>query len=237
MTVELGEYKKRMDLMARSRSSYAQGGRQVFGNPIFNNINDVNFQFEFPKFGQPLGPGPTPTTSGNSPSAASYKRGSSFDTVNSPPNDLPGLSTTTTSNANSPAESTNDLKKTTTKEDLSKLSNVFTPPLSNVNVGSNSRSSMDSASTSSPSASSHTNTAPSSSCGTSPEPYTQSPMGFKPVDTLTTIGEEQTTMFANTNTNQGKTHKALVQVGPVTHTDQSANHKRRLLTICQCRHQ
>src|SRR5687768_4223328 len=29
---------------------------------------------------------------------------------------------------------------------------------------------------------------------TSPEPVTQSPMGFKPVETLTTIGEEQPTM-------------------------------------------
>lgn len=216
MTVELSEYKKRMELLARSRNTYPQGSQSVFGNPIFNNINDVNFQFEFPKFGQLPGSAPSNGTtavnsningSGNSPSAlSSYKRGSSFDTLNSPsPKDLPGLSTAATSNANSPSDSINGLKKTTTKEDLSKLSNVFTPPLTNSNVASTSRSSMDSASTCSPSASSHTNTAPSSSCGTSPEPYTQSPMGFKPVDTLTTIGEEQTTIFANTNSNQGKT--------------------------------
>jgi AP-1-like transcription factor len=211
MTVELNEYKKRMELLSKSRSTYPHGGQQVFGNPIFNNINDVNFQFEFPRFGQLPGAPSNGITAantninGSSPSALStYKRGSSFDTLNSPsPKDLPGLSTAATSNANSPSESVNGLKKTSTKEDLSKLSNVFTPPLTNGNVANTSRSSMDSASTCSPSSSSHTNTAPSSSCGTSPEPYTQSPMGFKPVDTLTTIGEEQTAMFANTNTAQG----------------------------------
>ncbi|ERT01900.1 hypothetical protein HMPREF1624_00195 [Sporothrix schenckii ATCC 58251] len=213
MTVEINEYKKRMELLSRSRSSYTQGGQQVFGNPIFNNINDVNFQFEFPKFGQLPGPASSngttavnTNTNDNSPTLSSYKRGLSFDTLSSnSPKELPGLSTTATSNANSPAESINSLKKTSTKEDLSKLSNAFTPPLTNGNVANASRSSMDSASTCSPSASSHTNTAPSSSCGTSPEPFTQSPMGFKPVDTLTTIGEEQPTIFTNTNANANTT--------------------------------
>ena len=240
MTVELNEYKKRMELLSKSRSPYVQAGRHVFGNPLLNNINDVSFQFEFPKFGQLPGPGPAPaplattpaatpstTNNNNSPSAlSSYKRGLSFDTLNTPsPVDLPGLSTSTTSNANSPADSVNNglIKKTTTttnKDDLSKLSNVFTPPLSNVNT---SRSSMDSGCTSSPSSSTHTNTAPSSSCGTSPEPYTQqSPMGFKAVDTMATIGEEQAAMFAaNTNTNQGKrdfycsTRSSMISSRPV----------------------
>ncbi|CAK7219305.1 DNA-binding transcription factor yap1 [Sporothrix bragantina] len=222
MTVELNEYKKRMELLSRSRSTYPQGGRQVFGNSMINNINDVSFQFEFPKFGQLPGPSPTAATpaatnSNNSPSAlSSYKRGLSFDTLNTPsPVELPGLSTSATTNANSPAESINGLKKTTTKDDLSKLSNVFTPPLTNVHT---TRSSMDSGSTSSPSASSHTNTAPSSSCGTSPEPYTQSPMGFKPVDTMATIGEEQAAMFANinTNTNQDVSHFANVDLSDMS---------------------
>ncbi|CAK7223330.1 DNA-binding transcription factor yap1 [Sporothrix curviconia] len=225
MTVELNEYKKRMELLSRSRTAYSQGSsRPVFGNSMINNINDVSFQFEFPKFGQLPGPSPTaatpaPTTNGNnsnnnSPSALSnYKRGLSFDTLNTPsPVELPGLSTSATSNANSPTESINGLKKTT-KDDLSKLSNVFTPPLTNVIT---SRSSMDSGSTSSPSASSHTNTAPSSSCGTSPEPYTQSPMGFKPVDTMATIGEEQTAMFANTNTNQDISQFANVDISDMS---------------------
>ncbi|CAK7205532.1 DNA-binding transcription factor yap1 [Sporothrix eucalyptigena] len=230
MTVELNEYKKRMELLSRSRSTYPQGGRQVFGNSMINNINDVSFQFEFPKFGQLPGPTATTTspsttnTNGNSPALSSYKRGLSFDTLNTPsPNELPGLSTSATSNANSPSESTNGLKKITTKEDLSKLSNVFTPPLSNVNAANTSRSSMDSGSTSSPSASSHTNTAPSSSCGTSPEPYTQSPMGFKPVDTMTTIGEEQAAMFANTNTNQDFSQFANVDINDMSWLNNQTN--------------
>ncbi|RCI16731.1 hypothetical protein L249_2764 [Ophiocordyceps polyrhachis-furcata BCC 54312] len=46
--------------------------------------------------------------------------------------------------------------------------------------------------TSSPSASSNSNAGGAvSSCGTSPEPANHSPMGFKPLETLTTIGEEQ----------------------------------------------
>ncbi len=191
MTVELSEYKKRMTLMARPRVNAPQAGPQLFGNPIFNNINDVNFQFEFPKFGQL--PGPGAVTNSNSPGGLSSAK-------SSPRNDISGLSTAATSNVNSPADSANSVKKSSTREDLSKLSSIFSPPLTSGNIGAVSRSSMDSASTSSPSASSHSNTAPSSSCGTSPEPFTQSPMGFKPVDTLTTIGEEQPTMFANTNT-------------------------------------
>ena len=206
MTVELNEYKKRMTLMSKSRPNLAQTGHQVFGNPIFSNINDVNFQFEFPKFGQLPGPGDNTSSAVSSNShLATGKRLSSADTMSSPSTDLPGLSTASTSVVNSPAEQSN--KKSPPKEDLSKLSNAFTPPTTNGHTTNTARCSMDSGSTSSPSASSHSNTAPSSSCGTSPEPYTQSPMGFKPVDTLTTIGEEPSTAFANmaTTANQGQT--------------------------------
>ncbi len=55
MTVELNEYKKRVTLMASSRSP-AQGPPRPFGQAFVNNINDVNFQFEFPKFGALPGP-------------------------------------------------------------------------------------------------------------------------------------------------------------------------------------
>ncbi|OAA61061.1 ap-1-like, bzip transcription factor [Niveomyces insectorum RCEF 264] len=208
MTVELNEYKKRMALLAKSRSTYPHGGHQVFGNPIFNNINDVNFQFEFPKFGH-VAPLPAAASVSSRSSAPSLKAPSS-DAATSPAKDSTGVTTANTSEQNSPsASSNNSAKKTAQKEDLSKLSSVFTPPLTSNNVVNASRTSLDSASTSSPSTSCHTNTAPSSSCGTSPEPYNQSPMGFKPVDTLTTIGEEQQqqqlpTMFAPTNPNHNQ---------------------------------
>lgn len=201
MSVELNEYKKRVSLMTRSRSTYPQGGHQLFGNPIFNNINDVNFQFEFPKFGQLSDPA---SQSGASPSAASSsKRTPSFDTSLQSPNEGKGSNTTATSIQGSPADSTRDGLQKMNKDDLSKLSSVFSPALSN--APSAPRTSMDSASTSSPSSSSHSASTSNSSCGTSPEPFTQSPMGFKPVDTMTTIGEEHPTMFANTNSGQGKT--------------------------------
>jgi AP-1-like transcription factor len=80
----------------------------------------------------------------------------------------------------------------------------------NKDVTNNSRTSFDShlslgggTNSSSPSASTTSNMGPSSSAGTSPEPFTQSPMGFKPVDTMTTIGEEQPSV---TSTGQGKTY-------------------------------
>ncbi|KAG6127033.1 hypothetical protein E4U12_006121 [Claviceps purpurea] len=60
-------------------------------------------------------------------------------------------------------------------------------------TGTASRCSLDlGAATSSPSVSSNSNAeGPGSSCGTSPEPLMQSPTAFKPIETLTTIGEEQ----------------------------------------------
>jgi AP-1-like factor len=94
-------------------------------------------------------------------------------------------------NADSPLDKQN-------KDDLAAFTGIFSPPLTTNTIANASRSSLDSlhysaapTNTSSPSASSHSNMGPSSSCGTSPEPFTQSPMGFKPIDTLTTIGEEQ----------------------------------------------
>ncbi|CAK7566426.1 MAG: DNA-binding transcription factor yap1 [Sporothrix epigloea] len=205
MTTELNDYKKRMELMSKSRSSYLHGGgRHVFGNPVINNINDVNFQFEFPKFGQLPGPTPTPITPSTTKSnnsiretLSSFQRGPSHETLNTPsPVELTSPNTSATRNTDSPVEPVNSLRNSAIKDDLSSFSNVFTPTLTNI---SNSRSSMDSGSTSSPSASSHTTAALSSSCGTSPESYKQSPTGFKPVDTMATIGEEQLAMFADTN--------------------------------------
>ena len=197
MGVELNEYKKKLSLVSVSKPPLA--GRSPFGNPIFNNINDVNFQFEFPKFGQLPGPSP----------ASSVPRTRSF--TQSPPVNTgiqgsvsPGAQNNTTSPASSSYTSGLDAQ---TREELAKFSGIFSPPLTNGVVADASRSSMDShyslagTATSSPSASSGSNPGASSSCGTSPEPSAQSPMGFKPVDTLTTIGEEQT----NADGTQGET--------------------------------
>ncbi|KAK0707536.1 transcription factor PAP1-domain-containing protein [Lasiosphaeris hirsuta] len=192
MTVELNEYKKRVSLMAnKNRPSINHGlSHGAFGLPVINNINDVNFQFEFPKFGTlpgPKEPKKSPVT------APSSKRGSR--------DQLSPLDKS--SSSNSPANSSNYGLESQNKDDLASFAaGLFSPPLTNVNVANASRTSLDShysaggaTSTSSPSASSNSNMGgPSSSCGTSPEPFTQSPMGFKPVDTLTTIGEEQSSL-------------------------------------------
>lgn len=222
MSVELREYRKKLSSnggTARNSSlnnglpNYLAG--KGFGNGL-NNPNDVNFQFEFPRFGRLPGPSPSSTL-------------------------LTGVSTSPTVNGNqipSPVErnqvsprdqslqysasngSTAGLTQTPGQldgGDMSGLSGLFSPSLlesvgktppfeyfGNTANGSNgSRSSTDSASGnmstghntsySSPSASSNSNHGPSSSCGTSPEPTTmQSPGYSKATDTtLTTIGEEQ----------------------------------------------
>ncbi|KAK4174589.1 transcription factor PAP1-domain-containing protein [Triangularia setosa] len=167
MTVELNEYKKRLSTLSNGRPSY-QGPMKPFGAPFLQNMNDVNFQFEFPKFGTLPGPNVT--------------------------NDTKKSSTSTTSSV-PPRRSNSD-----TRSPLDKSNDSFSPNNSSTYspLGLNSHT-LDSqfnlngpTTTSSPSASSNSNMGgANSSCGTSPEPFTQSPMGFKPIDTLATIGEEQ----------------------------------------------
>jgi len=199
MTAELNEYKKRVTLQttsARPASMIASSNR-AFGQPIVNNINDVNFQFEFPKFGVL----PGPPISNHDPSKnslpASIKRSSSDPSRQS--SQSPG-------NSSSYSQIGLDSQM---KEDLANIgANVFNPLMPSSN---GSRTSFDShpvTTTSSPSASSNSNMGASSSCGTSPEPFTQSPTSFKPVDTLTTIGEESATLQ---DTNQGETPHQPVQ--------------------------
>jgi len=110
---------------------------------------------------------------------------------------------------------TNPLSKSTNQlntDDTSTLSGLFGPSILNTvsdlfdsrdKTGTNtSRSSTESSSghsssgqdtsSSSPSASSNSNAGQGSSCGTSPEPYSQSPIITKPLDSgLPTIGEER----------------------------------------------
>lgn len=188
ITAELNHYKQRMTL-ATPKTSVPTARAQPFGAAAINNINDVSFQFEFPKFGTLPGPLPkahqksmSQPISPSSQQAPSPAASQNMDKV---------VSQQAARNAQF-------------KEDLAKFNNgvfnMHTPSMSSSSAATGSRASVDSVnyslnnSTSSPSASSHSNVGASSSCGTSPEPFTQSPMGFKPVDTLTTIGEEHPSM-------------------------------------------
>lgn len=214
MTNELKEYQNRFSLM-RNRSASGGNPRVGLGAPAVGNLNDVNFQFEFPKFGVL----PGPNVNANASKQTSQKPASSGSPLaalgrksTSPPQSNPRSK----ENSISPVMSSGS-NFTLSKDDMANFSAFFDPALARASM-STSRASMDSAphslhngtSTSSPSASSQSNGGgPSSSCGTSPEPFTQSPMGFKPVDTMTTIGEEQSAMnsgqmnnmFGNLNSN------------------------------------
>ncbi|POS72962.1 hypothetical protein DHEL01_v208641 [Diaporthe helianthi] len=196
MTTELAEYKKRITLMANNRApsmSNGNGPRPTFGHAVINNLNDVNFQFEFPKFGQL--PGSSPAVS-NSVSANGCTSNSQSPRNTRSPSDQASPSGHSVRHDSTGSNSTSSLDNQS-KEDLANFSGIFSPPLTNNNVASAGRHRAESSNsgaattTSSPSASSNSHGGPSSSCGTSPEPFTQSPMGFKPVDTLTTIGEEK----------------------------------------------
>ncbi|KAF3761370.1 PAP1-domain-containing protein, partial [Cryphonectria parasitica EP155] len=208
MTTELNQYKKKLSVMATHRNSNPSGGgRPLFGNAVISNLNDVNFQFEFPKFGQLPGPTPSPSTKASlngRPSASPRSTRSPSEHVS--PLDNSGrqgsmVGASQTSGSGLDAQ---------TKEDLAKFSGIFSPPLTNNNVASAARGSTDSHTSgaatneSSPSSSSNSNGGPSSSCGTSPEPSTnnQSPTGFK-LDIMSTIGEESHPSLANTNQDFG----------------------------------
>jgi AP-1-like factor len=191
MTTELNQYKQRLSLLPDQKPTVHS--KQPFGNPAVSNLNDINFQFNFPKFGSLPGPQPNkPQRSVSQPIS---------------PHQQQQQATSPTKSQMSDNKSPPNLQQTSQdafKEDYSKFSGIFTPSMTS-STANGSRASLDSANYSSPSASSNSNAGPSSSCGTSPEPFTQqSPMGSKPVETMTTIGEEQTslssepfTQFAN----------------------------------------
>jgi len=191
MTAELNEYKKRVSLMANSRP--ALQSNRTFGSALVPNINDVNFQFEFPRFGPSAG---KVASTNNKPAAIPSPPTSRRSTSNQPSPSDTSNGDVSRGNSTSYSQTAMDSQ---TRDELANLSaSLFATPPSGDGENSNSVGSTDShyhmggaTSTSSPSASSNSNMGPSSSCGTSPEPYTQSPTGFKPIDTLTTIGEEQ----------------------------------------------
>ncbi|KAB5542995.1 transcription factor PAP1-domain-containing protein, partial [Coniochaeta sp. 2T2.1] len=180
MTVELNEYKKRVSLAgSNGRSSAMPSGARPFGTPIVNNINDVNFQFEFPKFG--VLPGPISGANHNNANTNNSAKDSISPVIKRSQSDPSRQTSLSPGNSSSYSQIGLDSQM---KEDLA-------------NIGANIFDSHPATTTSSPSASSNSNMGASSSCGTSPEPFTQSPTAFKPVDTLTTIGEESATLHDN----------------------------------------
>jgi AP-1-like factor len=190
ITAELSHYKQRMSLVNKNTTTQ-QARSQPFGSAAVNNINDVSFQFEFPKFGTLPGP-----------PAKSHQK--SMSQPISPSSQQTASPAASQNNIDRVAQFSQQARNAQFKEDLAKFSSggpfsLHTPSMSS-STATGSRASVDSVNysgnntTSSPSASSHSNVGASSSCGTSPEPFTQSPMGFKPVDTLTTIGEEHPSM-------------------------------------------
>jgi AP-1-like factor len=227
MSMELREYRKRFSLTGVGRSPSLNNGLppylagKGFGNGAVNNPNDVNFQFEFPRFGRFPGPAAatttTPTVNGNRSSTSSSVTSQQVPSPVekgqiSPRNQslqYPATHGSTVSLAQTPGQLDGG--------DMSSLSGLFSPSIldsvgstppfdffANTNTVSNgSRSSTDSANgnmstghntTYSSPASSNSNHGASSSCGTSPEPAMQSPVYNKPADIkLTTIGEENTT--------------------------------------------
>ena len=169
--------------MTTQSSPQSQTKFSTVGKTANSGFNDLNFQFDFPTFGVPTPPTDKSQRSNSQPI--------------SPLQNTMAANLSRNGASQSPAQDA--ALNNQINDDLTKFNNGFTPSMSS-SITNASRASLDSASfsqggaTSSPSASSQSNAGPISSCGTSPEPVTQSPMGFKPVETLTTIGEEQPTM-------------------------------------------
>ncbi|CAG9943804.1 unnamed protein product [Clonostachys rosea f. rosea IK726] len=185
MSVELNMYKQKLQVVGNPKP--ATGPKVPFGNAAVSNLSDVSFQFNFPKFGTLPGP------------AAVKPAQRSVSQPHSPHTQV---------QANSPNRGSISDKMSpqsrASPQDLSatKFSSVFTPSMAST-ITNDSKYSLDSAqyglgATSSPSASSNSNVGASSSCGTSPEPFTQSPSGSKPIELMTTIGEEQPSLSADT---------------------------------------
>jgi len=214
MSMELREYRKRISSNGNAvRNPSLNSGIPPYlagkGLGGLNNPNDVNFQFEFPRFGHLPGP-PTNTTiiSGSRQSASptttvqqipSPVERNQVSPLSQNPQQFP-VTNGSTSSLNPPLADGGDMSSLSGLFSPSLLDSVSKSPQYDFFSNNGSRSSTDSngqmstghnTSYSSPSASSNSNHGPSSSCGTSPEPSMQSPVYGKAADaTLTTIGEE-----------------------------------------------
>ncbi|KAI2607992.1 PAP1-domain-containing protein [Hypoxylon sp. NC1633] len=192
LTMELSEYKKKLTLMNTPRSVSGNIPRQTtsFGSAAIQNLSDVSFQFEFPKFG--VLPGSQNNQTNGGKSSAYYSPPSSGNSPNQQTSPMDKPKDQTSPNSTKSREKSDvQAKDAASKSSASPYESTFGASVSRTSLDS-SHYSMNGASTGSPcSSTGNSNMGTSSSCGTSPEPITQSPVGFKPVDTLTTIGEEQ----------------------------------------------
>jgi AP-1-like factor len=220
MSMELREYRKRLSLNATNRSPSLNSGLPPYlaGKGLgggLNNPNDINFSFEFPRFGRLPG---QPITNGSTLLNGARQSSSPTSVTQQIPSPVernqvsPRNQSLQSFSSNGSSAGLNQASTQLDEGDMSSLSGLFSPSILNsvgkgspfeffaTNSTNGSRSSTDSngqmstghnTSYSSPSASSNGNQGPSSSCGTSPEPTMQSPVFNKPVDvTLSTIGEE-----------------------------------------------
>ncbi|KAI9054300.1 hypothetical protein LZ554_001468 [Drepanopeziza brunnea f. sp. 'monogermtubi'] len=223
MSMELREYRRRPSLNGAPQRAPSLGNglppylAKGFANGGLNNPSDVNFQFEFPRFGRLPGPSAISNVNGTRISEPPPVTGNQTVHPHEKDQVSPRNQSLQYPASNGPGAGLTQTPTQLDGGDMSSLSGLFSPTLlesvtntssfeylTNNNNGSNgSRSSADSASGnmstghntsySSPSVSSNSNHEPSSSCGTSPEPAMQSPVYNKPLDSsLTTIGEENT---------------------------------------------
>ena len=216
MSGELQEYKTRLSVTGGLSRSLSNGNSvpTYVPNRGVNNPNDVNFSFEFPRFG--MLPGPSPRSTNGSRT--------SMSPTNTQPNtnsvekaqDSPRSQTLPDANSNG---SNGVVTKSPGQIDaeIANFSGLFSPSLlqsvsrstsNDFFAGPPNRSSLSTESAngqwnvqgtdySSPSASSNSNLGVTSSCGTSPEPSSaQSPKKMSE-PSLTTIGEENTSLMAN----------------------------------------
>lgn len=193
LKLELSVYKNKV--MAPFNNRPAVVNRVPFGAPLTNNITDVNFEFKFPKFGAYGG---SQHNYSQSASAASKQGSRDKTNIGEQSQSIGSLASTLPFSLDSQPE--NDLPISPDAFFAAPSPTQFNTTNSSRHNSSESHFSPDShfslvglTSTTSPSASSNSNMGggPSSSCGTSPEPFTQSPKAYKPIDTLTIIGEEQ----------------------------------------------
>ncbi|KAJ8063174.1 hypothetical protein OCU04_008413 [Sclerotinia nivalis] len=244
MTMELREYKKRLSLNGGINRSPNGNAPAYFAGKGLSNAsatpNDVNFQFEFPRFGRLPGP---PITNGSSSMGPSISPTTPTQNAQSPTD-----KSQTSSRNHSNASNTFGVGLTRTSaqisDDMTSFSGLFTPEIldsalksSSVDsFGSLTHGSMSSkgsphqstngqnTSYSSPSASSQSNNGASSSCGTSPEPTNmQSPYNKAIDSTLTTIGEENT--CGNSNSAPGNVEPVVFDVNGIDWFAQQNNNQ------------
>ncbi|CAD6449158.1 07261b9d-48cc-421b-ac92-8bab924961f9 [Sclerotinia trifoliorum] len=243
MTMELREYKKRLSLNGGINRSPNGNPPAYFAAKGLSNAsatpNDVNFQFEFPRFGRLPGP---PITNGSSSMAPSISPTTPTQNAQSPTDKIQ-----TSSRNHSNASNTFGVGATQTPAqngDMTSFSGLFSPEVLDSafksspfdSFGSLTHGSISSTgsphqstngqntSYSSPSASSQSNHGTSSSCGTSPEPTNmQSPYNKATDSTLTTIGEENS--CGNSNAAPGNVEPLVFDVNGIDWFAQQNNNQ------------